>query len=217
MRHLAVTFPSGGSGTGSVYASLVPYASRRRAALYNLTLLDDGTTLELVRVEGERAAIEAELDSRANLISYEIFASTDQTHHVYQHVEQDPELRWLLRHLEAHRLLIDFPIRYGDQGVTVRIVGASEMVQRAFDELPEPVRAELTIKRLTDYVPDVPDLLARLTRRQREVLETAVELGYYGDPRRATVADVATELDISQATASEHLRKLEARVFRAIS
>lgn len=217
MRYLAVTFPASEAGGGSIYDSLVPYASRRRASLYNLTLLDDGTTLELVRVEGRRADIRAELDTRENLLAYEVFASTDRTHHVYQHVEQDSDLLWLLAHLKAHRLLIDFPISYDDHGVTVRIVGEPELMQRAFDDLPETVRDELTIERLTEYVPDVPALGAGLTTRQREILETAVEIGYYDDPRRATVTDIATELGISQATASEHLRKLEARVFRTMA
>lgn len=217
MRYLAVTFPASEAGRGGIYDRLVPYASRRRASLYNLTLLDDGTTLELVRVEGQRADIRAELDARANLRAYEIFASADRTHHIYQHVEQDSDLLWLLAHLKAHRLLIDFPISYDNHGVTVRIVGEPAMMQRAFNDLPEPVRDELIIEQLTEYVPDVPDLRADLTTRQREVLETAVEIGYYDDPRRATVADIATELGISQATVSEHLRKLEARVFRAMA
>ncbi|MDX1745970.1 MAG: helix-turn-helix domain-containing protein, partial [Halobacteriales archaeon] len=90
-------------------------------------------------------------------------------------------------------------------------------VQRAFDELPPAVRDELDVEQLTEYVPDVFTLQAGLTARQREILDTAVDIGYYDDPRRATVADVASELGINQSTASEHLRKLEARVFRTLT
>lgn len=217
MRYLAVTFPASSAGTEGIYDHLVPYASRRRGILYNLTLLDDGTTLELVRVEGDRAVIVAELESRENLLTYEIFASRGQSHHIYLHVDQEDELLWLLAHLKAYRLIIDFPISYGGRGVTVRLVGEPEMVQRAFNELPPTVRDELDITQLTEYVPDAFTLHAGLTSRQRDVLDTAVQLGYYDDPRRATIVDIANELGISQATASEHLRKLEARVFQTIS
>ncbi|MFC7194158.1 helix-turn-helix domain-containing protein [Halosimplex aquaticum] len=64
-----------------------------------------------------------------------------------------------------------------------------------------------------EYDPGVRQLFDRLTARQREVLETAVRAGYYDDPRRATHADLAAELDVSPATVGEHLRKIESRVF----
>ena len=55
------------------------------------------------------------------------------------------------------------------------------------------------------------------TDRQFEVLQTAHEMGYFAQPKRADSADVAAELDISAATFSEHLaatqRKLLEQVF----
>jgi hypothetical protein len=44
-----------------------------------------------------------------------------------------------------------------------------------------------------------------LTDRQREVLQTAHELGYFEHPRVASSADVAEELDIATSTFTEHL------------
>ncbi|WP_435101642.1 helix-turn-helix domain-containing protein [Halarchaeum sp. P4] len=45
----------------------------------------------------------------------------------------------------------------------------------------------------------------KLTERQREVLETAYEAGYFERPRRANATELAAELDISQSTFTEHL------------
>ena len=56
---------------------------------------------------------------------------------------------------------------------------------------------------------------AHLTDRQREVAETAVELGYYDIPRSASQEDIAAELDCAPSTIAEHLRKAEARILRA--
>ncbi len=53
-----------------------------------------------------------------------------------------------------------------------------------------------------------------LTARQEEVLEAAVDLGYYSEPRRASLENVGAAVGVSPGTVGEHLRKVEARVFR---
>jgi len=56
----------------------------------------------------------------------------------------------------------------------------------------------------------------RLTDRQREVLRTAFEAGYYDWPRGCTGKEVAEELDIASATFSEHIRAAERKLFAAL-
>lgn len=56
-------------------------------------------------------------------------------------------------------------------------------------------------------------LANQLTERQREVLSTAFEAGYYDWPRRATGEEVAAELDISSATFCEHIHTAERKLF----
>ncbi|HTY90897.1 MAG TPA: helix-turn-helix domain-containing protein [Methanocella sp.] len=51
-----------------------------------------------------------------------------------------------------------------------------------------------------------------LTERQMLTLRTAVEMGYFDTPRRASVRDVAKKLNVSASTAVEHLRKAEKKV-----
>jgi len=52
-------------------------------------------------------------------------------------------------------------------------------------------------------------VLERLTDRQREVLLTAVEAGYYEWPREVSGEELAERLDLSGATLHEHLRRAE--------
>ena len=52
----------------------------------------------------------------------------------------------------------------------------------------------------------------RLTDRQREALATAHELGYFEVPRTASLGDVAAELGITAASASERLRRAQAEL-----
>ncbi|WP_394296308.1 helix-turn-helix domain-containing protein [Natrinema versiforme] len=56
---------------------------------------------------------------------------------------------------------------------------------------------------------------ARLTERQRDTVKTALELGYYDIPKRATQEDIAAELNCAPSTAAEHLQKAESQILRA--
>lgn len=56
-----------------------------------------------------------------------------------------------------------------------------------------------------------------LTRKQRQAVQTAVGLGYYADPRSATLGEVAAELDISDSGASSRLRTVERKLVVALA
>ncbi len=51
--------------------------------------------------------------------------------------------------------------------------------------------------------------LAELTDRQREVVGTAYEMGYYDVPRTVSTAEVAADLDLDPSTVAEHLQRAE--------
>lgn len=55
-------------------------------------------------------------------------------------------------------------------------------------------------------------ILDRLTDRQREVLTTAYEAGYYQRPRNRTGEEVADDLAISPTTFQEHVRAAERKL-----
>jgi predicted DNA binding protein len=55
-----------------------------------------------------------------------------------------------------------------------------------------------------------------LTDEQREALELALERGYFEVPRRATLSDLAGDLDVSQQAVSERLRRGTQKVIRGL-
>lgn len=57
---------------------------------------------------------------------------------------------------------------------------------------------------------------SRLTTRQREVLQTAYDMGYFEHPKEANAGDVAEALKISPSTFSEHLAAAQRKVLEAI-
>ncbi|MDQ2050651.1 helix-turn-helix domain-containing protein [Natronolimnohabitans sp. A-GB9] len=55
-----------------------------------------------------------------------------------------------------------------------------------------------------------------LTTRQREILETAHEMGYFDYPKGANATDVAAELGIARSTFTEHLAAAQTKVLDAL-
>jgi PAS domain S-box-containing protein len=55
-----------------------------------------------------------------------------------------------------------------------------------------------------------------LTDRQREVLVTAYESGFFESPRQTTGSELAALLDVSQPTVTHHLREAQRRLFTAL-
>lgn len=60
----------------------------------------------------------------------------------------------------------------------------------------------------------VTGIASELTQRQFDVLVLALERGFYDQPRRASVDDLAVALKVSSSTVNEHLRKAEERILR---
>ncbi|MFW6045452.1 MAG: helix-turn-helix domain-containing protein [Natronomonas sp.] len=61
-----------------------------------------------------------------------------------------------------------------------------------------------------------PDTVAidrgRLTDRQREVLRTAYDMGYFSYPRGANATEIADILDIATSTFLEHVSSAQAKL-----
>lgn len=55
-----------------------------------------------------------------------------------------------------------------------------------------------------------------LTERQREVLETAHEMGYFNHPKDSNASEVAATLDITTATFTEHMAVAQRKLLDAI-
>lgn len=55
-----------------------------------------------------------------------------------------------------------------------------------------------------------------LTERQREIVETAHELGYFSYPKGANATDVAAELGIARSTFTEHLAAAQTKLMDAV-
>lgn len=183
-----------------------------RERIYHLNLLEDGTLVLLGRLRGDLDRARRLIAERDDVLDFSI-SGEGESGLAYVHARVPPAIRPFLELPRRHEVFFDFPIEgTRDGGLRVVMIGeTNEVLQRALSAVPAGV--DLTVERIGPY-PESPGSVARLlTDRQREVLDVAMELGYYEVPRRTTHREVADRLGVSVATVSEHLQKIEARVF----
>lgn len=179
-------------------------------ALHQTKLLDDGTCVTLLEVKGDLEALEALLGDHDAVIEFTV--AGDREGFVYLLTEPNELTRSMIRLQSETAVIVQMPVEHTrDGGLRATMIGDDAGFQRAFESLPGDLDVE--VEAVGDYEPDVRDVFAGLTDRQQEILGAAIRAGYYEDPRRATQEDVAARLDVAPGTVSEHLRRIEAKVF----
>lgn len=179
-------------------------------ALHQTKVLDDGTCVTLLQVSGDLTAFDRVLADHDAVIEYTI--AGDEDGFVYLLSDPHDLTRYLMRIQDVSEVIVRMPLEYtGDGGLRGTLLGTDEAFQRTVDALPAALDFE--VESMGDYHREAGTVFSTLTDRQREILGTAIRVGYYEVPRRASQADIASELGLSTATVSEHLRRIEANVF----
>lgn len=211
MRYLRITLPP----------DVLPVSeSVEEGYILNVRYLSDGSILQLVRVVGDLDTVIDEGRENPRHVEFEIFHQEgDQIVFFVQSVPRpDGTARMFVETMDRFQLMALYPVRFNaTDGMTVDLLGRTDKVQVAYDQLPPAIQRKTRIERVREKPPLITGLPSRLTSRQREILDAAIDAGYYSIPRQATVTDVAETVDCSSSTASEHLRKIEAHLAVAAS
>ncbi|MFC7074735.1 helix-turn-helix domain-containing protein [Halovenus rubra] len=179
----------------------------RRRAIHSVKLLDDGTITLLAKLDGRVDTYREIMEETPEVLTY---AATDSGH-CYSQVEPTDDIRRILERRNEGDFIIKMPMEYTDDGwLQATIIGE----EKALQEVPEKLGwMEMELISTGPYTPETTEVFADLTDRQREVLETALELGYYETPREATLKDIAAELGVDHGTAGNHIQRIESKVF----
>ena len=92
-------------------------------------------------------------------------------------------------------------------GIDVTLVGSHERLAARVREYGA-TGTEPLLRTLTEYR-GPSDPLEAVTERQRDVLETAFEMGYFEVPKGTTTDEIAVELDLDPSTVREHLQRAQ--------
>ena len=96
-------------------------------------------------------------------------------------------------------------------GLLVTMRGTSASLRKSLDNLTELVGQSYKVKSSSKTLHN-PTIVSDLPNKQKEVLQKAIQLGYYSRPRKTTQKAIADALGVKQATISEHLQNAEANI-----
>jgi predicted DNA binding protein len=187
----------------------------QREAIHQLDLLDDGTVVMLYELSGDRDHVHDLLDEHFEAKAVQA-SDIGENVLVYAHHDPNAVVEGLLRIPRRYGIVVDTPLEFTrDGGIRLTLVGEEADIRNTIVAIPEAVTH--TVERTGSYRPGTERLFAELTDRQQEILLTALEMGYYEQPRRATYEEIAEQLGCTKTTVGEHLRKAEEKVLGGIA
>lgn len=135
----------------------------------------------------------------------EVFQSTDERALVQ--IEADAPI--LLRVLDCTGVPVEMPFEISDGEVDWEVTTTRTRLSTLADELD---RSEVGY--MVEHIRDETSFEDVLTDRQQEVLESAIDAGYYDSPRQCTQEALADQLGMAKSTCSEILHRAEERVVK---
>lgn len=216
MRYATVrTIPREGRAFHPLGEALAAEPAVQREKIHRAEILDEDTCILLGEDSGNVERYRAIVEQSAHVRDYNI---TEANGWWYSYLVFEPTevIHQLMATRYETELMIEMPIDIRDDGSMVsRIVGPQDAFAELTAENGDAFDVELI--ETGEFHPDVGDIYRALTQRQREVLDAAMALGYYRNPREATHDEIANEVGISPGTVGEHLRKIESRVFSQLT
>ena len=160
----------------------------------------------LLEIESDSlpAVIEA-VESRNGLTSLRVMQRSDDTA-VTQFETDEPLLLLSIRDSGAP---LELPLTIRDGRALIELTASRDRLSEFGDQL-ETFGMSYTLNAVYDAV-EQPTLL---TDQQRELLVTAVELGYYDTPRECTLTELADGMGLAKSTASVTLHRAEEAVIK---
>jgi predicted DNA binding protein len=191
-----------------------PQIAEARLIDWSLSACEQSTLL--YTIDGDPGAFAERAADTDGIDSVELSSTTQGRTHVLVVMRplETPLFSAIHRASSQPGIIVRKPIVYRDRTMAARVVGDATPLQNALDAAPDGVDVEIDeIGRVEGHGDDP---VANLSDRQREAVESALELGYYSRPRGATHEEIAGELGCTPPTASEHLQKAEARIVHAV-
>lgn len=115
----------------------------------------------------------------------------------------------LLFSAQESRIPLELPIDVVDGRTTLSVTASRDRLSELGRQLE---RHGLGYE--VEYVSPHVESERLLTERQRELVQTAIEMGYYDTPRGASMTDLADELGIAKSTCSETLHRAEEKMVK---
>jgi hypothetical protein len=104
---------------------------------------------------------------------------------------------------------LELPFRVCNGHVDWEITATQERLSRLADQLRE-FEISFDVRSVVHQV----ETTQLLTTRQTEIVQHAVDSGYYNTPRESTLTELAADLDLAKSTCSETLHRAEEKIIK---
>lgn len=189
-----------------------PYIERATNMHWNYTGDEFGV---MHYVEGDIDAFREAIEGVETVEEYELTRVSEDAFYTYVRDAANPQVHEAFEIVFQDPVVIVPPVEFTAEGtVTFSVFGPSGAVQAAIDRFDEALDATVTEVTGLERTPGMFE--SRLSDRQRDAIDAALELGYYEIPREADHEDVATAIGCAPSTAAEHLRKAESKLLRSM-
>ena len=164
------------------------------------------TGFGLLEIESDSLpAVIAAVESRDGITSLRVMQRSGDTA-ITQFETDEPLLLLSIRESGAP---LELPLTIRDGEALVELTASRDRLSEFGTQL-ETFGMSYTLNQVYDAT-EQPELL---TDQQRELLVTAVELGYYDTPRECTLTELADEMELAKSTASVTLHRAEEAVVK---
>ena len=165
---------------------------------------DTGVGLAEITAE-DLVGVLGEMDDSESVTSLEILQQWEDTALV-QFETDDP---LLLSPIQGSGIPLEMPFRLTDGEARWEITAPQERLSALGQQLEE-FGIPFHVERVSQHV-ETDQLL---TQRQLDLVEAAVEQGYYDTPRDCSLTDLTEEVDIAKSTCSETLHRAEEKIIK---
>jgi hypothetical protein len=165
----------------------------------------DETGVGLVELSGpELPALAEQMRDHEAVLSLDVLgASEDRI--VVQFETSDP---LLLLSVRESGLPLEPPVEINDGEATVEVTASRDRLS-TFGQQLEQFGMRFDVDFIRGEMEETERLL---TDRQRELVVTAVQKGYYDTPRECSLTELAADLDMAKSTLSETLHRAEGTI-----
>jgi hypothetical protein len=216
MRYLTVEVHAAETGAlHPVEKRLAEEPDVEQEAIHHAELLADGTVMMLAEGSGDRERYEEIMRESAHVETF--LVSGEKRWMATSQFDADGPARRFLEVRRESDLVVEWPIRFTTAGsVEITFLGTDAVFREFYNNTGQSEAFDIEVVETGSYDPDATSFMRTLTTRQQEVLQVAVEEGYYNNPREATHEDVADAVNIAPTTVGDHLREIETRVFESL-
>jgi predicted DNA binding protein len=164
-------------------------------------LPDEETGTALAEVAGDSvSAVLDEMDDSGQVTKVEMLNDGDE----YALVQFETTVPLLLLAARDSGVPLELPFEISDGTAVWEVTASSDRLSELSSQL-ESFGISFSIDHLRYEISEEP----LLTDSQRELVETALERGYYDTPRCCSLTDLADEIDQAKSTVSETLHRAE--------